>query len=416
MTVVPSYNPPSPGPLAFLVGAPGDAATAAQDRANAIGGLGYGPLAGRSGWRHDLICEAIGLDRTECYHGSVFQTQYPRLADRTVNLGEYRRLLADLSNTQYLRPADRTIKLGEYRRLLADLSETPTVATSPTYRSRLRETCAVPVGGRYLPPSHWPELVRCWIELERLAALGTRVVVLYGETPLWAVLGKTGIKPNRGHVLRTGFGDLLALATYHPGDTFTQQTALALVVEDVRKAWRVATGQKDGRTEANEPRPAEPIVLVPETASELRTALETYVKPFPGPAAWDLETPYPHEGVPYEIRCIQVCADGRHAIVIPFVWEYDRTRFYRTEDEAEVRTILAEYLTNDQPRVFQKGQFDASVLLGEWGVRTTVDEDTLLMLHADNPSDSKDLSSGCARWLHVSPWKDLGRRSPGDGQ
>lgn len=386
-TRVPSFWPPSPGPIAFLADSPSDKAVDAEDRARALGTVGPGPLVGKSGWRHNLILEAIGLDRSTCYHGYAFSYQ--------------------------LRP-DNLVGLAEYRRLVADTAQTQGVSTR--YRSRLLQTCSVPLGGKYLPPAHWPELVRCWDELERLAACGVRVVVLYGDTALWAVLGKTGVKTNRGHILGTGFDPLQALATYHPAASFKQQTALALIVEDVGKAWRVATGQKDGRTEANEPRPAEPIVLVPETASELRTALETYVKPFPGPAAWDLETPYPHEGVPYEVRCIQVCADGRHAVVVPFVWEYDGTRFYSSKDEAEVRQIITEYLTNDQPRVFQKGQFDASVLLGEWGVRTTVDEDTLLMGHADNPADPKDLSSLCARWLNASPWKDLGRRSPGDGQ
>lgn len=392
-TRVPSYWPTPCGPLAFLAEAPGDKEIDAEDRARAQGVPGPGPLVGKSGWRHDLICEAVGLERSKCYHGTVFSFQLPRHNNQNNNL------------------AGITVNLGEYRRLVADAAQTPPVSTR--HRGRLLETTCMPLGGRYLPPQYWPELVRCWEELERLAALGTRVVVLYGETALWAVLGKTGIKVNRGHVLRTGFGDLQALATYHPAASFKQQTALGLIVEDVGKAFRVATGRQEARTEAKPTSPAEPVVLVPETASELRTALETYVRPHPV-RAWDIETTFPGPGVEYEVRCVQVCADGRHSIVVPLFWEYDKTRFYAAADEPLVWALLRAFLTDPAAtNVWHKGQFDRSALLGELGIPAAVTEDTLLMLHADNPSDPKDLSSGVARWLNAAAWKDAGRKDAG---
>lgn len=390
-THVPSYWPPSPGPLAFLVEAPGDKEVDAEERARARGTASLGPLAGKSGWRHELICEAVGLERSTCYHGHVFSFQLPRHNGKNDNL------------------AGITVNLPEYRKLAADTAQT----ASTRYRRRLLETCSMPIGGRYLPPQFWPELVRCWEELDRLAAMGTRVVVLYGETALWAVLGKSGVKKNRGHILRTGFGrdvpgtgfgELLAVATYHPAASFKQQTALALIVEDVQKALSVAQNRPAQRSSF-----AEPIVLVPETLKDVEDALNTWVRPF-RMRAWDIETTYPREGVEYEVRSVQVCADGVHAVVVPFFWEYDKTQFYKPQEALAIRALLAELLTDPAAtNVWHKGQFDRSVLLGELGIPARVSEDTLLMLHADNPSDPKDLSSGAARWLQVAAWKDAGR-------
>lgn len=421
-------------PVGFLAEAPGDHEVAAAVAARASGRPVPGPLVGKSGWRHDKILKELGarlgvsghsLTRSAMYHGNVFTDQLPHFAGKNNNLKAW--LVDKRTNEKQMSDwyEKNYVLVGPYGSLV-----TPSYSVLPALERVLRTS----VEGGYLDATYWHHLVRLYDELSRV---GPEYLVLYGGTALWALTARNKIATSRGHIMETfalgANGKLIqAVCTYHPANTFRQETNLFKVVIDVEKVFKAAGFGQDGPKA--HPARREPIIWIPETVEELKELMQRYVKGRPY-CAWDIETtgresnkaevkrdengdrvyPQVSDRHWFFITVIQCCADGENAIVVPFVSDTSPNGLYWQDAHEHVEVVkeLKRWLERTEGPsaplcVWQSGaNYDLDVLLEELDIRACCDDDTLVMEAAWCPgsSGSKGLSELAAKYIDTGVWK-----------
>lgn len=417
MIEVPTYSPRASCGLGFLAEAPGADEIAHQIRRAAEGKNGCA-LVGKSGWRHERVlgAQTPPIDRWACWHSNTFLFQLPDANGKRNQLGPL------------------LVGAGEARARRDEWRATGEPAISAHWRDKVLAVTALPVEGKWLPPEYWPQLDRLYSEMASAVEDGTlRVLVLYGATALWAVTGTTALKRIGGHLFdlpewRQGGANgapLRAIATWHPAFTFHKQTAVTPIFEAIEKAWSELNGTLASYDEPE-------VILVPETVSELRELLAGAARA--RLLAIDIETPYFKFGA--RVRCeppvindrarpvnpagelltinsVQICADGKTAIVIPFAWDGDPNGlWWRTEaDQVEAVRLLLEFLASPGAKCFHHGTFDVQLLRDVLRARLNGrPTDTHLLASAVNPEEPKSLTEVAARWMHVRPWKKLVQR------
>jgi len=155
--------------------------------------------------------------------------------------------------------------------------------------------------GKYVDKRYLPEIERLFEEIERTRP---NLILALGNTPLWAICKKAGVKKYRGSPLYSHDQKWKVLPTWHPAAILRQWELRAIALADITKA----------RTEMEFPelnRPKHLIYMEPDL-EDIEAFYETHLKGQPF-LSCDIET---KERTITEVG--YSTADGSRAIVIPF--------------------------------------------------------------------------------------------------
>lgn len=249
------------------------------------------------------------------------------------------------------------------------------------------------IKGKFVHGSYATELQRLRLELEEAKP---NVVIALGNTPMWAVLGKTAISKFRGtteYSTHTAPG-LKVLPTYHPAAVCRQWELRPTVVLDLIKARREAEFPEIRRPKVR--------VFIPETVEDLYEFEATYIRTF---LSVDIET------AGSQVTCIGFSPGPEISLVIPFYDSRRNGRSYWADADRErdawgyIRRLLCDPKIK---KLFQNGLYDISFLWRSYGIKTLgAEHDTLLLHHALQPEALKGLGFLGSIYTDHGAWKHM---------
>jgi uracil-DNA glycosylase len=242
-------------------------------------------------------------------------------------------------------------------------------------------------------------------ELERLAdelvAHNPNLILCLGNTALWALAGKTGIKNLRGTTLysthtATGFK---LLPTYHPAAVLRQWELRPTVVMDLMKARREKEYAEIRRPECS--------IWIEPNLEDIGRFIDTHVLTC-DLLSVDIET------AGQRVTCIGFAPRADLAIVIPF----DDTRaangcYWPTpQHETQCWNLIRSVLEDPTiPKLFQNGVYDIGFLLRSYGILVRgAKEDTMLLSHARQPESLKGLGYLGSIFTDHGSWKHMRKK------
>jgi len=239
-------------------------------------------------------------------------------------------------------------------------------------------------------------------ELNRLAseilAIDPNLVVCLGNTPLWALAGRTGITKWRGTTLLSTHcvADYKLLPTYHPAAVLRQWDIRPTVVADLMKAVREAQYPEIRR-------PQREIWIEPDVADIDRFCQQHVYQANCRLLSVDIET----SGT--RITCIGLAPSSKLALVVPFDDERAKGGSYwaTRRDEAAAWRIIIHVLGDVSiPKLFQNGLYDIAFLWRSMRIKVFgAEEDTMLLSHALQPEALKRLDFLGSIWSDEGAWK-----------
>jgi uracil-DNA glycosylase len=233
------------------------------------------------------------------------------------------------------------------------------------------------------------------------------IIIALGNTPLWALTGRSGITKWRGSmlfgdsgVLPAGTSEVKVIPTYHPAAILRQWEWRATGVNDLRRAARF----KDGQTY---PKPDWQFTIRPSFQVACDCLDRLYIRANhtqPLRISFDLETRAGH------IACAGLAWSLTEAICIPFLVGGLSSAWGQAE-EAEILWRLYRLLTHPNVRVIgQNLLYDCQYTWKHWRFIPNVDFDTMIGQHACFSSLPKGLgflaSMYCNYYVY---WKDEGK-------
>lgn len=235
-------------------------------------------------------------------------------------------------------------------------------------------------------------------ELERLAdeivAIDPNVIVGFGNTPLWALCGMSGISKIRGTTrltthTATGFK---FLPTIHPAAVLQQWEYRPTVISDLMKAKR--------ENEYPEIRRPQRFIWIEPTLEDIERFINEHVRDW---LSVDIET----SG--NQITCVGFSPSEVLAIVVPFFDERKKSRSYwpNLSDEQRAWELIRGPLENRNVRkIFQNGLYDIAFLLRSQGIKVRgAEDDTMLCHHALQPESLKGLGFLGSIYCDEGAWK-----------
>lgn len=206
------------------------------------------------------------------------------------------------------------------------------------------------------------------------------LTVALGNTPLWALTGKTGITKWRGSTfdpedsLEAVIAPLSKIvATFHPADILRAWTHRPIAVQDFRRALRESSSR-----EINKPSWS---FTIPSSVSDVLdwfSSVDTTAPLVCDTEGWG------------RVDCIGFASSSTRAICIPFKHETgvgDDTaglHYWSFEDEL----LLTEYLCNiltTHPIVFHNALWDIQVIARRWACLPRLRSDTQVLQHVAFP-------------------------------
>ena len=247
------------------------------------------------------------------------------------------------------------------------------------------------VPGKYLHRQYEPEINRLLSELE---AARPNITVLLGNTPCWALLGKTSVGKLRGAVTTSSsLPSLKVIPTYHPAAVLRSPDLRAVTVLDLKKAAR--------ESEFPEIRRKRREIWIEPSIPDLHTF---YMKHIFSAAriAFDIETAYE------QITCIGFATSPLNALVIPFVdSRKPQGNYWPTlAEELEAWKFVAKVLASAKPKVGQNGKYDIEYLWAKYGIPVNnYADDTMLLHHSLLPESPKGLAFLGSVYTDEAAWK-----------
>lgn len=249
------------------------------------------------------------------------------------------------------------------------------------------------VKGKYVRAEYQPELDRL---AEELCSWNPNLIVAMGNTPLWALCGRTAISKNRGttclstHTV-SGFK---VLPVYHPAAVLRQWELRPTTIIDLMKAKR-----EMAYSELRRP-PRE--VWIEPTLEDLyefeRLNIRSYL-------SVDIET----SG--NRITCIGFAPRPQLALVVPFDDGRRKDRNYWPTQDAERKAwnFVRDILRNPSIRkTFQNGLYDIAFLWRAYGIKVYgAEHDTMLLHHALQPESLKGLGFLGSIYCSEVGWKSM---------
>lgn len=255
------------------------------------------------------------------------------------------------------------------------------------------------IKSKHIPTTLIPELERLGDEI---LAHDPNIIIALGNTPLWALTGKTGISKLRGTTLsstHTASGYKL-LPTYHPAAILRQWELRPTAIADLMKAARESAYPEIRR-------PARQIWIEP-TLEDIHEFRRTHIESSPILSV-DIET------AGNQITCIGFAPNPRVGLVIPIADSRRKNRSYwpTVQLERQVWKAIAEILASRaQKKIFQNGLYDIAFLWRAYGIKVySAEHDTMLCHHALQPESLKSLGFLGSIYTDEGSWKDMRKHS-----
>lgn len=253
----------------------------------------------------------------------------------------------------------------------------------------------------------WPALIKgkhvraeFATELERLGdelvTLDPNLVILLGNSALWALTGRTGISKLRGSTgvtthLVTG---IKYLPTYHPAAVLRQWELRPTTVMDLMKASHEA-----GFPEVRRPKRE---IWIEPTLQDLEDFYDRFIIRCAGLSV-DIET------AGNQVTCIGFAPSREVALVLPFLDQRRKNRSYWTTKEDEMaawRFVKRILMDREILKIFQNGLYDIAFLWRSNGIKVMgASDDTMLLHHALQPESLKGLGFLGSIYTSESAWK-----------
>lgn len=252
-------------------------------------------------------------------------------------------------------------------------------------------------GSKYIRTEFEPELGRLANEI---LELNPNLIVCLGNTPLWALGGRTGIKKWRGTTFESTHtvAGFKCLTTYHPAAVLRGWELRPIAIADFIKAKRESLFPDIRRPQRE--------IWIEPTLDEVRSWIGSYIVPH-RPLSVDIET------FGTRITCIGL-GYSEIAIVVPFDDERSKTGSYwpTLEDERTCWEAIRGLLSNpDIPKLFQNGLYDIAFLWRSMRVKVLgAAEDSMLLHHALQPEMIKDLGFLGSVYADEGAWKHMRKR------
>lgn len=239
-------------------------------------------------------------------------------------------------------------------------------------------------------------------ELERLAdeliEANPNVVVALGNTPMWALTGRTAISKFRGSTVLSSHtvSGFKTLPTYHPAAVLRQWDLRPIAVIDLAKARRESFFPEIRR-------PAREVWIEP-TVEDIYEFHRRYIE---GAKILSVDI----ETAGRRVTCLGIAPSHTRAIVIPFDDPGGRGRNYWLDEklEREVWRYIKGLLENPRlPKLFQNGLYDIAFLYKACGIKVAgATEDTMLLHYSLQPESLKGLGFLGSVYCDEGSWKQM---------
>ena len=253
-------------------------------------------------------------------------------------------------------------------------------------------------GSKHLLPDYECELDRL---SDEILSLDPNLILCLGNTPMWALGGRTGIKKWRGTTFESTHcvSGYKCLATYHPSAVLRGWELRPYVIADFMKARRESAFPEIRR-------PAREIWIEP-TFDDVERFIADHIST-DRPLSVDIET----SGT--RITCIGF-GYSDIAIVVPFDDERAARGSYwpTASDERAIWRLIQGMLEDPRiPKLFQNGLYDIAFLYRSMKVKVLgAAEDTMLLHHALQPEMIKDLGFLGSIYADEGAWKHMRKRT-----
>jgi uracil-DNA glycosylase len=258
----------------------------------------------------------------------------------------------------------------------------------------------VSVKGRWVLP-----VVASGVELlcKEIAMVRPEVIVAFGNTPLWALAGLSGITKWRGSMLYTDAGGTRTklIPTIHPAGVLRQWDTRATVVNDLRRVARFRNGQ-------DYPAPDWRFRISPSFDEVIAVLKELYSRMQLGEnlrLSFDLETRAGH------IACAGISWTLLDAICIPFMQRGKPEGYWSEEEETQIVWWLAKVLTHQNAAVIgQNALYDCQYTYRHWLFTPQIVQDCMISQHTIFSSQPKSLAYQASMYCNFYQfWKEEGK-------
>lgn len=279
------------------------------------------------------------------------------------------------------------------------------------------------------PEPSWIQVKGKWVHphvaagmklLEKeISLVRPNVVIAFGNTALWALTEKWGIKSWRGSLLSATLTSASLAredSSFHSFDTHTVKVIPAYHPDYVLRDWstRQITVQDLKRAAAQQhsaefPRTEYDFIVRPDFKTVKDILEDEYLSPLSQAESTtiscDIETRAGH------IACLGLSLNSRRAICIPFMCTERTEGYWSFEEEVAVVSLLRRILCHPAARVIgQNFIYDTQYIYRHWGFIPRFARDTMLGHHvcfAGTPKGLDYLSSMyCENHVY---WKDEGK-------
>lgn len=245
-----------------------------------------------------------------------------------------------------------------------------------------------------------PQVMEGYNELlQEIEIVKPKLIIAFGNVPLWALTGKWGILSWRGSQMR--YKGIRLLPTAHPAFLLRSWEWRFWIMLDLKRAFR--------KTEEEWQEPHREIRVRPsfvQTTNFLTTLLDCLEFGSVGPVAADIETRR------QQIACIGLGLSADKAFCIPFLSPSHKDySYWNRSEELQIIELLQRVLPHPRMRIIgQNFSYDTQHILKQWGIVPNLWRDTLVTQHLLFPGTPLDLSHlSTAHCEHHYYWKDEGK-------
>lgn len=251
--------------------------------------------------------------------------------------------------------------------------------------------------GKFLRLEHLPMVEGVFDEFSRV---GAKLVVAFGKTALWALLGHQKITAHVGNLYPPENGrSFWVLPTYHPAAVLRDWSLRTTIVANLKKA----RGFRESSTSSRHKVSGGTVKTNPTLPEVVAFAERAFEAPL---MAVDVETAHS------QIRTISFSLTPTSAFVIPF-WEPPADSYWpSTKCEVEAWKAVRRALSGPGRKVFHNGAYDLHYLSRVHGIPTNGPiDDTLIAHHALEPELPRSLGFLAATYLNIPEWKTMRLKS-----